>query len=83
VLFSIVILLLVVPTLVPPICWGLGWCLGALACSGYLIFGFLFGESSTDKPLGGLLLLHVPLLGLLAWEWGAAVRLSDTRPTQR
>ena len=77
VLFFFVMLLLIVPMLAPPICWGLGWRPGSLACSGYLILvglGFLFGNSGTDRQLGGLLLLHVPLLGLLAWEWRAASR---------
>lgn len=77
VIFFVVILLLIVPVLAPPICWGLGWRPGALACSGYLILvglGFLFGNSGSDRHLSGVLLLHVPLVGLLTWEWRAAIR---------
>lgn len=76
-LLFFVLLLLLVVALAPPICWGLGWRPGAAGGSGYLLligFAFLLGNSDSDRALGRLLMLHLPLLGLLTWEWRDAIR---------
>ncbi|KQQ98662.1 hypothetical protein [Deinococcus sp. Leaf326] len=76
-LLFFVLLLILVVALAPPICWGLGWRPGAAGGSGSLVligFAFLLGNSDSDRALGGLLMLHIPLLGLLVWEWRGAIR---------
>lgn len=76
-LLFFVLLFLLALTLAPPICWGLGWRPGAAAGSGDLLligFAFLLGNSDSDRALGRLLMLHLPLLGLLTWEWRGAIR---------
>lgn len=76
-LLLFIVLLLVVLLLIPPLCWALGWRPGALIGSGCLALiglGFPLVGPDAGRQLGGLLLLHIPLLGLLAWEWKAARR---------
>ncbi|MBZ9751423.1 hypothetical protein K7W42_11165 [Deinococcus sp. HMF7604] len=72
-----VVLLFLVPLVVPPICWLLGFRPGAMAGSGLLGLigvGFLAAHASeTDLMLGGLLCVHFVLCGVLAWEWRGAL----------
>ena len=36
-------------------------------------FAFLLGSSDSDRGPDSVLMLHLPLLGLLAWEWQGAL----------
>ncbi len=72
-----VILLFIVPVVLAPICWLIGFRPGALAGSGMLGvigLGFLVAHGSdSDLILGGLLCLHFVLCGVLTWEWRGAL----------
>lgn len=74
---GIVFLILLIPCLLPPLCWVLGWRPGALAGSallGLVGIGFSTGQTDSDILLGAPLDLHFLLIGVLLWEWRRAVK---------
>lgn len=82
---AFVFILLLIPCLLPPLCWLLGWRPGALAGSAFLGLvglGFSTGQTDSDIQLGLPLDLHFLLIGVLLWEWRAAIkrRLLLARP---
>jgi len=76
---GIVFLILLIPCLLPPLCWLLGWRPGALAGSvllGLVGVGFSAGRTDSDILLGLPLDLHFLLIGVLLWEWRRAAKQS-------
>jgi len=74
---GIVFLILLIPCLLPPLCWVLGWRPGALAGSallGLVRLGFSTGQTDSDILLGAPLDLHFLLIGVLLWEWRRAAK---------
>lgn len=83
VIFGVVVLPLTAVALAPPLCWACGWRPGALGCSLYLSmigFNFLFGSGEFDRYLSALFIPHVPLAGLLGWEWRGTIRRRQAAP---
>lgn len=83
-----VLLLFLVPIVLPPVCWLIGFRPGALAGSGMvgvIGLGLLVARGSeSDLILGGLLCLHWVLCGVLAWEWrGGPGSASSKRSRQQ
>jgi len=84
---GIVFLILLIPCLLPPLCWVLGWRPGALAGSavlGLVGIGFSTGQTDSDMLLGAPLDLHFLLIGVLLWEWRrtAKRRRNELRPIE-
>ena len=74
---AIIFALLLIPCLLPPLCWLLGWRPGALAGSallGLVGLGFSTGQTDSDLTLGLPLDLHFLLIGVLLWEWRHAAK---------
>lgn len=83
VMFAVVVLPLTAVALAPPLCWAWGWRPGALGCSLYLSMigvNFLFSTGDFSRYLSALFLLHVPLAGLLIWEWRSALQRRQATP---